>query len=98
MATVVVGPFSIDSEADEAILEYFTKGTQNRSAAFRAAMKQAIENTSTLTRISMSIAEIQEQLNRIERWMQKGLIITQEIQRNDVNADVLKKLDSLFGE
>ena len=97
MATVVVGPYSIDDKADAEILAYFAEKT-NKSAAFRAAMKQATKNVSTLAGIATSVAEIKERLDRIEGWMQKGLIITQEIQQNDDNADVLKKLDSLFGE
>ena len=102
MSTVQIGPFSIDSQRDKAILEHFdheqAKGN-NRSATFRSVMKQHFQNTSTLERVSATLEAIQEQLDRVEKMLLQGnfsVMLSSGTENN--NDDVLGKLDVLFKE
>ena len=99
MATVAVGPFSVDTEQDKAIIAYFS-AARNRSAAFREAMGLALKNAATLESVSVALAEIQAQLDRLENRLQDGVVaLAQEAkaESKDPNADVHGKLGGLFG-
>lgn len=100
MATVTVGPFSIDTDQDVAILEYFS-AARNKSAAFREAMGLALKNTATLESVSIALGEIQTQFDRLENRLKDGVAaMAQEVQTENKgpNADVKDRLDSLFGD
>jgi hypothetical protein len=99
MATVAVGPFSVDTEQDKAIIAYFS-AARNKSAAFREAMGLALKNTATLESVSIALTEIQTQFDRLENRLQAGVVaLAQDAQpeNKDPNADVHGKLSGLFG-
>jgi hypothetical protein len=98
MATVTLGPFSVDTKQDAAIIAYYNDA-RNKSQAFRIAMSDAIDNTATLEKVSIALEEIQAQLDRVEARLKDGVSVVyhEATKRQNEYTDLEDKLGGLFG-